>query len=45
VGQNISLGVVVATLVVVLILAVEAVIGLWFLGDRFERFDLSSESR
>jgi ABC-2 type transport system permease protein len=45
VGQNISLGVVVATLVVVLILAVEAVIGLWFLGDRFERFDLSTESR
>jgi hypothetical protein len=44
-GQNISLGVVVATFVVVLMLGVEAAVGLWFLGDRFERFDLSTESR
>lgn len=42
---GVSTGVVVATIAVVLILAVEAAIGLWFLGGRFERFDLSSESR
>ena len=28
-----------------LILLGEAAVGLWFLGERFERFDLSTESR
>ena len=30
---------------VLLILATEAAVGLWWLGQRFERFDLSTESR
>lgn len=42
---GVSTGVVLATVAVVLILAVEAAVGLWFLGGRFERFDLSTESR
>jgi hypothetical protein len=42
---GISTGVVLATIAVVLILASEAAVGLWFLGDRFEKFDLSTESR
>jgi hypothetical protein len=44
-GQNVSLAVVLATAAVLLILAGEAALGLWFLGERFERFDLSTESR
>jgi hypothetical protein len=35
----------VATLAVVAILAGEAAVGLWWVGSRFERFDLSSEIR
>jgi hypothetical protein len=42
---GVSTGVVLATIAVVLILAAEAAVGLWFLGGRFERFDLSSETR
>ena len=40
-----SPAVVLATIAVVLILAAEAAVGLWFLGERFEKFDLSAESR
>jgi ABC-2 type transport system permease protein len=40
-----SPAVVLATIAAVLILASEAAVGLWFLGERFERFDLSTESR
>jgi hypothetical protein len=42
---GISTGVVLATVAVVLILAGEAAVGLWFLGERFEKFDLSSDTR
>jgi hypothetical protein len=42
---GVSTGVVLATIALVVILAVEAAVGLWFLGGRFERFDLSAESR
>jgi hypothetical protein len=42
---GISTGVVLATIAVVLILAAEAAVGLWFLGQRFEHFDLSTETR
>jgi ABC-2 type transport system permease protein len=42
---GVSTGVVLATIATVLILAAEAAVGLWFLGGRFERFDLSTESR
>jgi hypothetical protein len=42
---GISTGVVLATVAVVFILAAEAAVGLWFLGGRFERFDLSLENR
>jgi len=42
---GVSTGVVLATVALVVILAVEAAVGLWFLGGRFERFDLSTESR
>ena len=38
-------GMLVATAVVVGILAGEAAVGLWWLGSRFERFDLSAEIR
>jgi hypothetical protein len=34
-----------ATLVVLPVLAGEAAFGLWWLGERFEKFDLSTESR
>jgi ABC-2 type transport system permease protein len=44
-GQNISPAVILATISVLIILAVEATVGLWFLGERFERFDLSTEAR
>jgi hypothetical protein len=37
--------VVLGTLVVLFILGAEAAVGLWWLGERFERFDLSTESR
>jgi ABC-2 type transport system permease protein len=37
--------IVVATVAVVTIFAGEAAVGLWWLGGRFERFDLSSELR
>ena len=37
--------VVVATVAVVTIFAGEAAVGLWWLGGRFERFDLSAELR
>jgi ABC-2 type transport system permease protein len=40
-----SPAVVLATLAAVLILMGEAAVGLWFLGERFERFDLSTETR
>ena len=42
---GIPAGEVLATVAAVLILAGEAAVGLWFLGERFERFDLSTESR
>ncbi len=42
---GVSTGVVLATVALVVILAVEAAVGLWFLGGRFERFDLSTEVR
>jgi hypothetical protein len=42
---GVSTGVVLATITLVVILAVEAAVGLWFLGGRFEKFDLSSEAR
>ena len=42
---GISTGVVLATVAVVLILAGEAAVGLWFLGERFEKFDLSGDTR
>ncbi|HEY1764516.1 MAG TPA: putative ABC exporter domain-containing protein [Opitutaceae bacterium] len=38
-------GILVATAAVVAILAGEAAVGLWWLGGRFERFDLSAENR
>lgn len=38
-------GVLVASFVLVAILAGEAAVGLWWLGSRFERFDLSAEIR
>jgi hypothetical protein len=48
-GMGLHIGpspaVVLATLAAVLILAGEAAVGLWFLGERFEKFDLSTESR
>jgi hypothetical protein len=44
-GQNVTAAVVLATVAVLLILAAEAALGLWFLGGRFEKFDLSNESR
>jgi hypothetical protein len=34
-----------ATLAVLAIMASEAVVGVWWLGDRFEHFDLSEENR
>jgi hypothetical protein len=34
-----------ATLAVMAILAGEAAVGLWWLGEKFAKFDLSSESR
>jgi ABC-2 type transport system permease protein len=37
--------VVLAAVVVLPVLAGEAAVGLWFLGGRFERFDLSAESK
>jgi ABC-2 type transport system permease protein len=37
--------VVLAAVVVLPVLAGEAAVGLWFLGNRFERFDLSTDSR
>ncbi len=37
--------VVLAALAVLAILASEAVLGVWWLGERFEKFDLSAESR
>jgi len=37
--------IVVAALVVLTILGGEAAVGLWWLGERFGKFDLSSESR
>jgi hypothetical protein len=40
-GPSVVLG----TLVVLFILGAEAAVGLWWLGERFERFDLSTESR
>jgi hypothetical protein len=42
---GISTGVVLSTVAVVLILAGEAAVGLWFLGERFEKFDLSVDTR
>jgi hypothetical protein len=42
---GISPAVVLSTLAVVPMLGGEAAVGLWFLGDRFERFDPSTESR
>ena len=42
---GISPAVVLSTLSVVPILGGEAAVGLWFLGDRFEKFDLSTEAR
>jgi hypothetical protein len=42
---GISTGVVLSTVAVVLILAGEAAVGLWLLGERFEKFDLSIDSR
>jgi ABC-2 type transport system permease protein len=44
-GENVGLGVVAATLAVILILVGEAAVGLWFLGERFEKFDLSTDTR
>ncbi len=37
--------VVLATLAVLAIMVSEAVVGVWWLGERFERFDLSTESK
>jgi hypothetical protein len=37
--------IVLATLAVGAIMASEAVLGVWWLGERFERFDLSEENR
>jgi ABC-2 type transport system permease protein len=42
---GVSTGVVLATTAVVAMFAAEAAVGLWFLGERFEKFDLSTESR
>jgi len=43
--HNVGADAVIATGSALLIFAGEAAVGLWFLGERFERFDLSSESR
>ena len=40
-----SAGIVLATAAALLILAGEAAVGVWFLGERFEAFDLSTEAR
>jgi hypothetical protein len=37
--------IVLAALAVVAIMASEAVVGVWWLGERFDRFDLSAETR
>lgn len=42
---GISAGAILAAISVLTILAGEAAVGLWFLGERFEKFDLSTESR
>ena len=42
---GISPAVVLATLAILPMLGGEAAVGLWFLGDRFEKFDLTAESR
>ena len=42
---NLPASIAVATLAVVTIFAGEAALGLWWLGARFERFDLSAEIR
>jgi hypothetical protein len=42
---GISPAVVLATLAIVPMLGGEVAVGLWFLGDRFEKFDLTAESR
>ncbi len=42
---NLPASIVVATLAVVTVFAGEAALGLWWLGARFERFDLSAEIR
>jgi len=43
--HNVGADAVIATLSALLILAGEAAVGLWFLGERFEKFDLSTDSR
>jgi hypothetical protein len=42
---NLPAAIIVATLAVVSVFAGEAALGLWWLGARFERFDLSAEIR
>jgi ABC-2 type transport system permease protein len=43
--HNVGADAVIATLSALLILSGEAAVGLWFLGERFEKFDLSTDSR
>ena len=42
---GISPAVILSTLAIVPMLGGEVAVGLWFLGDRFEKFDLTAESR
>jgi hypothetical protein len=42
---GVGVGVVLATIAVVPMLGGEAAVGLWWLGERFAAFDLSTEQR